>query len=141
MPQSSFNGCREVSPEAADWEAGRTRAMGRACRKSMQSRRYWKSVDEDAGSTHCFSAPGKGRSWGTPCLMITCKAACTRYTRRAGKRFSRQTVHASDDILPHRATAILGSTHQASSRHAPRQCMGEDCSFQCMPHHSSHEAS
>ena len=43
----------------------------------MQSSTYWKSVEADAGSTHCFSAPGNGRSRGTPCLMMTCSAACT----------------------------------------------------------------
>ena len=51
--------------------------MGRACRKSTLSSRYWKSVEADAGSTHCFRAAGKGRSLGTPCLMITCNACGT----------------------------------------------------------------
>ncbi len=86
-------------------------------------------MDEDAGSTHCFSAPGKGRSWGTPCLMITCRGARTHYKHRAGKRFSRRTVHASDDVRPHGATAILGNTHQASSRHAPRSAWEKTTAF------------
>ena len=48
--------------------------MGRAWRKRTLSRRYWKSVEADAGMTHCFSAAGKGRNLGSPCLMMTCRA-------------------------------------------------------------------
>ena len=53
---------------------GLASAMGRACRKSALSSRYWKSVEAVAGSAHCLSAAGKGRKRGTPCLMITCMA-------------------------------------------------------------------
>lgn len=49
--------------------------MGRAWRNRTLSRRYWKSVEADAGMTHCFSAAGKGRNLGSPCLMMTCRAA------------------------------------------------------------------
>ena len=57
-----------------DCAMGLASAMGRACRKSALSSRYWKSVEAVAGSAHCLSAAGKGRKRGTPCLMITCTA-------------------------------------------------------------------
>ena len=70
-PIGGFEGCA----------MGLASAMGRACRKSALSSRYWKSVEAIAGSAHCLSAAGKGRKRGTPCLMITCSARCFQSVR------------------------------------------------------------